>query len=515
MAFVQYPIPNIDQTIVKPVVVQVLEKIKKDIFYDRNTSMLLVDHTQSVHEIGSTITGKNDNDLLLDTTSKVVVTMTEQVINDIVMGSIVDTDELDTVWADGDVGMYLKPTRPRTEIVLQLNYKAGSKSEVNSWVNNYYNRLAKGLTYTKGDVAYEYTVPDECIAVFHAVWETMEKNQGFGVGLIEYIQKHCKASFDFKTNIAGKGASMVFRDYLTNLSIAVTNETPEPARIEGGAYEATIEVAFKFDKPTIMYQRYPIFVHSNYINPKYFDVKRNRNSEVKEVTRATTGLMADLMALHIKQTTDIYSKDGLIYPEFDDVKLNHGTLALAPLIQAQLGVSEESNRILVDLASFASGTGFELHPELLNYISTVGDDVFVYGNSAVCISIFKNGVRRNPAKYHITQDLKIVSDYDLDLRGRYHLTITILANLELLPLVAMEELAKYGDLLASIIKFLYPTIDNTKLPVPENPDAVPGIDSTEVNINDVYSTLEDLPNVLTYAGGRMFLVNTIAVVTKK
>lgn len=511
MAIVQLPIDNIEQSISKPIVMQVLEKIKRDVFFDRRAEIVYIDHTGSAMEIGSTLTDKNQNDLRLEAGSKIVAVSSEKSNNDILLTAVVDTDEMDSIWSDPQVGMYLRPTRNRTEVTIQLTYKAATKQEVNNWIHQYYNRLARGVYFTNAEVAYEVTIPDVSIAIMEEVWKKREAKAGYGEDFLTYLQNNFKQPYDFKSNALGKGTSLVTRELLTHLTVGVNSEVPEASRLDAGNYEATIEVFFTYDKPTTFLHRYPIYVHNNYIDPKFFNHKNDRNSENRQVTRATSGLFANLMSLYSKQKTDLYSKTGYVIPAFDDAVLENGNLAIAPVAQVQLAVDVDDPHLLADLNILELEAKLELHPELLKYIESVGSDIFIHGRSAVLISVYRDGVRINPERYFVDGNLQLRSDYPLNLRGRYHLSISIITNMHLLNVETVEHLSNYGDLAISIIKFLKPDIADKDLPVLTTPDAEPGLEPTKVSVSSLYHAIEVLPRTPISPRNTWFLVNTIAI----
>lgn len=526
MAYVQYPVPNIEPSIVKPIMVQVLEKIKQDVFNDRDMKLILLDHTGSSMEIGSTLTNKGDNPLLLEESNKIIAVTSELVMNDILMSTVVDSDEMDTIWSDSKLAMYCKPTRVRTEASIQLTYKADTRQAINNWIHAYYNRLARGVSFTNIDVAYEITLPDEILAIMLEVFNKRETNAPYGDSFLEYLVNNANTQPDFKNNILGKGTNMVFRELLEGLSISVSNEVPEPTRGDSGNYEATIEVKFYYDKPTTIVHYYPIFVHSNYINPDMFNVNLDRNKEHIPRARAGKDLFSTLTYLQHKQQGDVYTSDGIIIPSFDDVKLNHSPLQLAPVIQLQLGVESTDQRLLLDLNLLEVETGMELHPQLLDYIKEVGTDVFTYGHSAICISVFKGKERLNSDKYYVDDNLQLRSNYDLDLRGNYHITICVLHKMHVLNKSAMAILTKYGDLATALIQYIHPQVKEVNLPklqsnkvrntieepvvVPE-PDKPLVDDVKEANLKSLYNAIEALPQMPKVTSSRMYLLNTIVI----
>lgn len=511
MAIIQLPIDNTEQSISKPIINQILEKVKRDIFFDRETKIIHIDHTGSTMEIGSTLTERNQNDLRLDSESKIIAVSSEKSNNDILLSAVVDTDEMDSIWADPKLGMYLRPTRNRTEVTIQLTYKAATKQEVNNWIHQYYNRLARGVYFTNAEVGYEVTIPDVSIAIMEEVWKKREANHGYGEGFIDYLKNHFQQSYDFKSNALGTGTSLVTREVLTHLTVGVSSEVPEATRLDAGNYESTIEVFFVYDKPTTFLHRYPIFVHGSYIDSKFFNIKKDRNDDDHKVTRATSGLFSNLMALYDSSPVDHYSKLGYVIPKFDDTVLDHSGADLAPIAQIQLVVDSNDPNLLVDLTLLEIEAKLKLHPELLKYIQSIGKDIFIPGRSAILLSVYRDGIRINPERYIIDENNQVRSDYELNPRGCYHLSIAVYTELHHLSVETIEHLSEYGDLAISIIKLLMPSIPDDKLPTLTTPNVEVGVEPTKVSIPSLYKAIEVLPSTPLTSSNTWFLINTIAI----
>lgn len=513
MTIASYPITNIEQGIVKPIVVQVLEKLKQDVFYDRESPIVLIDHTGSAFEVGSTLSNANQNDLVLESADKIIAISSEKPTNDIFMASIVDSNAADVIWYDKALGVVMRPTRHRTEMNIQLTYKADTRQAVNNWVHSYYNRLTRGIAFTNINVAYELTIPDQCIAILQEVWKKREAKHGYGTGFLDYLRENCIGETAFKSNAVNKGASWVMLEQLTGLKVAVTNELPEPNRLEGGNYEATIEVNFYFDKPTTTRIKYPVFVHGQYLDAKFIDMKLDRTNDTQVYKKATTDLFSNLMTLYQKSPNTILSANGIVIPAFDDTVLINNGASLAPVLQVQLSIAEEDPRLILDLTTLATDTGLELHPELVQYLLSLKEEAFIYGAGGVLISIYRDGIRLNPDKYYLDEVGQIKSTYDMDPRGNYHFSIMVPTILDNLGESVIKHLAEYGDLAISIIKFLHPKLENIVYPETVTDETIPGVDSTAIGTTTLYNVIKELPKIKNVPTNSLYAVNTI-IITK-
>lgn len=499
-------IPNLDHTVVKPIVTQVLSKVRNDAYFRKDIPIVYIDHTGSANEVGSELSDKGNNDLNLESTSKIIARATETQYGERFTNSTVAPQELIPIWYDMELKMSIAPTRIRTEVVVELRYKAASKQECDNWINQYYRRLATGVTFTNMELAYEITVPEECIHIARAVWEAREKKAGYGDQFLDYLKSGFLTPSDLKTNIVGKGASLVSRQKLMNVVVGLSKEVPVATPIDGGNYEATIELKLHYDKPTTMVHSYPVFVHNSYINPKFIDTDRDMNERLIPQSVATTD--------YFKALTDLFGPKallgttGYVIPRFDPTAVNH-QCSLIPFIQVQLAVSEEDPRLILDLSTMEVATKFKFNEDMLPYIKELGNDVFIYGRGAVCISVARDGVRLNPERYYLDSNMQVRADYNLNMRGNYHATISILGDVTILSRQEVELLAKYGSLAIGVCVFLRPDLIN-EIELPTKRDSIEATIPDSVDVDELYKALIKIGNS-TDDDSTMRLVNTIVV----
>lgn len=512
MAFLELPINSLEQSVTKPIIIQVLNHIYEEIFYSNGTEMLFVDHTGTTHPIGSTLSNSGENSLRLDNSSKVIARSVERHNSDILFTNVVKPSELDVLWADQNLNMYLKPVRNRSDFEVSLTYKASTRQEALNFINQYHNKLIKGVSFVKLGVNYEYLVSNHIIAFMNEVHRVRESSHGYGESFIKYLTDNMLTTYEFKRNVNSKTTSLAIQEHLKGITVLVDSEVPEISPIDVGGYEAALNLKFVLDKPTHLILEYPIFVHGNYLDGKYFNHQLNVNDKASTtLDKATRPLFNTLTELYRRERSSVLSESGYSYPPFDDIKLDNKRAQLIPIVKVQLAIDPDDPRLVLDLSKLEADLGITLHPELLYYMRSEPIAIFKYFESIINVSIYRDGVRLNPDKYYLDENMQVRSNYDMNIRGSYHVTVNILYPVHRLSERSVKALSKYGDLAIALMQFLDHSLTDADLPVKYGSGGVIGSTDSAVNPVDLRRTIDKIAYVPKGVDTGRFLVNTIIV----
>ena len=509
MPMYESQIPNLESTVSKPIAIQATQYIRDNFFATVTTPIHLIDQTGSIIELGSLV-GASPDEIVLDTENIIRVQYTEIPEQDIMLTSIVSGNEQLPVWFDDKLNMIIRPVKAQMTCKLDITYAGASKQEVDNWVNYLYTKFARGSSSLPMDLSYEVCIPETILYVIKEVWSKRESVAGYGDSYTKYIKDHLRYAYDFKTNQIGKTTTLVLREKLCRVVATVEPELPTATLSANNTYEATISFSFRYDKPASMTIDYPIYVHNQYISPNYFDATIDRNTSMIMQYKSDYGLLNALSYLYDKQNESVITDSGYVFPEFDTFKPENNNRKVKPIIQVQLAIDEEAPRVLLDLNTLADSVELELHKDLILYLIACGSSSFIYGRCMVVLTIYKGTLIINPAKYTVTKEGIIESDYDMDVRGDYHITIDILADLGLMGDAGYVTAGNYGDLVHAVIAVVAPNY-----PVKQYPPISVIDGMSVVRPSHIKSVVEQLPTYHRYEGPYKYwyLVNTIAVKT--
>ena len=506
MPLYESQIPNLENTVSKPIALQAALLIRNNFFADTTLPIHLIDQTGNAMEFGSSTFSKND--ILLDTNSIIQVRYTEIPEQDIILTTIVDSGEMRPIWLDESLDVYARPIKSYVSCKLTITYRGSTKQEVDNWLNFLYTKFARGGSSLPMNLRYEMSVPDGLLVIIKAVHDARETNAGYGDSFQEYLENNLQYAHDYKVNQLGGGTTLVMRDMLCNVVARLEPEIPVPTREDNNTYTADVEFNFRYDKPSSMIIDYPIFVHNSYINPDFFDTDLDRNKIDKYQYTSDYGLISGLSYLLDKRDEVFLTRDGYIFPAFDPWKPQLGDRCLLPLIQMQIAVDPDNKTLLLDLTTLELATGLTLHKDLIDYWIRCGEDVFKYGRSAYWFGVYRNGQLLNSDRYTVNQVGQAVASYDLNLRGNYHLVIGLNTELGLLGMSGYDTLANFGELAVATIATIEPSLPRKLYPPLITIDA---LRPTTMGAS-IQNTVEAMYTCRRYGVRRdMYTVNTIAI----
>jgi hypothetical protein len=458
----QASVTSIEESILRPVLLQCMYNIKPTIHIPQHVPMLY-DDGKGVTEIGSEI--NKDNNLLLKSDSKVITTSSSVYYEDRILGTHIDTHSVQPVWYDDKLGIRLTPTIVRNDVTFNMTYKAKGRQEVMGWLSNHYNRMSRGSIVLNMDVGYEYPLPTTMLSLLYTIWETREKIAGYGDTFKEYLEGNFKQPYNYKTNMAGDGLTLVLTNTLKNVVGVFGGEVEEPEMMDDG-YGATIKFTFWHDIPTTILAEYPIYIHNNYIDQTFINMDIDRNKVYKTAFKRDDELIYNLNTRMDNINKLIVHKRAFVVPSFDYYEYNKGGYNIQGLIQLQISISEDDPRLILDLNEIDEvlGEEYEVNSDLITYMGKCGDQIYSYKRSAVFVLINeKNKVLTNEP-YYIDTNLHLRSKYDLKPRHNYHLTISLLGDLHFLVKDDLYQLSVFGELSHAIILRLDPGFNRDYLP---------------------------------------------------
>jgi hypothetical protein len=206
-----------------------------------------------------------------------------------------------------------------------------------------------------------------------------------------------------------------------------------------------------------------------------------------------------------KEQVPLYRKNAYIYPPFDTVDVDTSKYKVNPVLQVRISVDPINPRYIVNLITLAEDLGITLHPDLIEFLRSRGPMAWITGTSMFSIGVARDGVLVTP-KYTIDAVGNVISDYDLDVNGNYHLLISVTSDFQSLNNSESEEAFKYGDLFNAAVIYNNPGLNPNLLPLKDEDGYVSRYDALELG--------KHIPTTYKSPGTAMYTVSTLIVDVK-
>lgn len=519
MPSLTYPIPELEETITRPLLLQVLKELALTLNFHPDTKVYYNDQDiQIIPEEAKTTPGANYYKPNLTNGNKLFVELEEIYPEEHILAQAVDAKYNQNLLEDKNAPWFVREVGGRVSARLSMRYRTTDKTSANKFRSHVYTRLARGFTHAKIDrVGLSFPISDEVLAIIMQVWINRNKLADLlgneKMPFMEYLRQCEKHSFSVETNLKGEHSTLVFRRALGNVVISLdSKELSTPAKVEDGAYEVSLEASYHYIKPISFFINYPIFTYNNVLNQSYFDASYDRNADslgdLVPTTHSNT-LLSIFDDFENRRRVEIKSQHPIYLPSCDDwvVKGDHPKFSV-PIIQQLIGVDVLNPSLVFDLNELFTNENIEFNPKLLNYMQFNKDDLLKEYKLPIFFAVYRGDELLTYNDFYVDDDLQIKSRAPLDPTKLYHLNMYLLTNLDLLSSETTEEMCAQDNLLVDIIRF----IDSDT--VEKYPPEV--LEDGSVVVADVETCIENLPTLPHYPGKSghiMWTVNAIAVWT--
>lgn len=509
-----YPVPELEESIVRPVLFQVLGALNETLNFDPKTKILFKGEGLQIPNRNQTTSGRGSYLPELGQGNKLEVELEETYMEDAILSQAVDNRSLKPLLKDKKGGWVVRDIHAQAECRLSLVYRTSDRTEADKFRSHVYTRLSRGFTQTITNCNIEFPINESLLATLMEIWKNRveltsslypdKPKQPF----LEYLEECKKHNFNIKTTLTGKHKTLVFRRTIGNVAITLdTKEIAKPTEPDQqGVYRVSLSVYYHYDKPINYFIKYPIFTYNKILNPKYFDVNLDRNKVDKIPTEHSSCFLSMWDSYLNGRNTSLRGYPGVYIPGCDDWV---GEITTDPssvmVIQWLLAVDLNDPHLIYDLKTLAND-GLEVNPKLLNYFSKFRTEFFTPTKLPLYFAFFGGIHELTGTDFYIDENLCIRSIKGLDPEVIYHLQFKMQLNLDLLPDDVIEEMANEDSLIIDVCRAI-----DSKTVEDHAPEIKP---DGSVWVGDVNSIIADLPTLPYYKGKTghvMFTVNTIAV----
>jgi hypothetical protein len=504
MTKIHITVPDQEATIISPIVLQVLNEIRRTWFYDTNTRIMFLNHTGSYPVRGAEM-NSDPNDVILDSSNRIEATCVTKLMDDHTFANNPLTQRGPAIFTAVTGNAKLNLARFQTRFTLVLKYTSRSKADVNNWINNYISRASMGRGVLNCSASLEVVIPKTIPWVLNGI----HAQEATALGVDSDFPKYLKDGFEVPYSIQQAPNSpssriLVLTETLNNIVIPIPLESPEISRVEGGSWETELTLEFDISVPSIFLLDYSEFVAGDWLPDEYFDKTLDRNKVNRR--RYPNGAQMEIITGYLldKSEDPMYRNNAYIYPQWDSVNVLMGPIAVNPVLQVRLSVDPNDLKAIVDLSTLANDIGITLHPDMVTYLIDRKELVFKGEDTLVSLGISRDGVLS--PKYTVDAQGMIRSDYDLDPIGNYHLTVKVKADLPTLSEVESNIAFEYGSLFNAVAVYNHPGLD---------PRILPEVDEDgRISQEDVLTMSKHIKTTYRGVRSKTFTVSTLVVETK-
>ena len=445
MPNVMLTIPNVTQSVHRPVILDIVEQVKAITKINASTDVYFLSDEGYTHTAGSRI-GAADSEPRFAAQRLVTIEVEQNTNIDNLATSVTNRSEHLPIIEDPKLGLIVRPIYESTDIRINFRYRTISKQEAKRWKDDIAIRVSAMRDMFVHTIHYHYSLPVQIWNLLGEIHNKREMNQGYGETFGQYIQRLSEG----RLTVVGEGTG-------TN-TLPVVAETggriiglfdfeaiPEKAEYEedNGTYAISFTYKFTYDCPVGCNAVYPIMVHNQYLKDEY-------------IVDTTSFPREDL-------TPKMYSESGYAYANFESEKILNQIRPHEPYIRIPsiddyimpITYAGSATAILLLMKMDANGKDqvlfnledlgdVQIDEDLMQFIREVEWPYMTkLYYSIFHVNLLEDKQLCDPDRLKVTQRLDVVCGKEIDLRKTYRVRISLIVDLSLLHPSALERLAKY------------------------------------------------------------------------
>lgn len=463
MPKIMCPIPEVYESITRPVVFEVMRNFFKYSGLPTDTPVVFNGQAVSVPQVGSTLDDSRELFARLPHTQRVSISVTESFPEGSVLTTAVLRPEQLTVFTDNDLFVSMKPVYNRTELRFTIEVRTQDQTSANQFRAALCNNFSRGFAEHLHEISYHYPIPQEFLVILFEIHQLREQQHGLNEDLGAYIRRCMTPRFTSITNQIGKHHTLAIREtQLRTLGWFDTNLTLDKFEREdaGGSYRLSFDYVFQYDQCSAMVMQYPIMIHNQMLNPKFRPSEPIYDWWAKYIEAGAS--ISDMLILSNPLWTSVGGYNGLSVPHFDDWLPKAEPPSTLALLRILLDVNLADRHEILNLNQLGD---YQLKVEVLDYLMANPESLLKPKGGAFGLQLYEGYEVMSLGGFEVDHTLAIRSKEPLDPRKIYHLVIYVNYDPFNFAPEAIRWLMVKGSFTQLYLKTLTPNIEKDgKLP---------------------------------------------------
>lgn len=364
------------------------------------------------------------------------------------------------VFSDKALHVYLHPVYQRINATMSIKLVGTDYTTVSGWISTCKRMLSQDNGMHLHDIDYHYHVPLSLIEGLLEIHRLRENNLPLNENAGLWFKRCFVERMDIIANQAGKRNVFVIREKQTEImgqfGFVVNPPKPESEN-SAGAWSATVEYQYSYDRVESMVLRYPPTIHNQMLSPNYLNqTKIFQPSDIISFASMSVNSLRKLNYIH-KKLEPWADTPGIPIPPFDDWFLHPSTHPIKSVNVFRILVQLDKQNT-ADLINLTQLGNWELPDEVIAYLKETRLQMLTPGESLFYLSLYEDYNLLDSRTLIVSPTLSIGSSVTLDERKFYHLCLNMITDLNNLPESGLQVLTKHPDLTRTILANLDPTM---------------------------------------------------------
>lgn len=465
MPKIQWPISDTDQTVSRPVMLDVIQQMKQYTNLGDEVPILYTGPDGQTYQPGSSLESADSvtNQVRGSMYSQLQIEVDEKFQHDAFLTTPVEHPEHLFIFRDDYLYTYLKPGYDAMDVSINIKYRAADKPSAERWIQQLKNKIGRGHLVNLHTVTYSYFIPPVMLAILEEIHRLRENVAPYGDTWDTYFKQTVSEKATQVANLAGRNLAWVMAE--SQMRVEGTwdvDGAPEKGSREGGGETWTITASYKFQyhRPSVVWMQYPLMIHNQLLDQKFRP--ESGPYEVEKQERAyqwSTDAFAHFEKGRVVQ--QIHNREGYELPAFDewlpdDVQPNTRRLA-----SVMLYIDPAQPRLLFDVTTDLAP--YKMDEEVLQFLLDEAPYVTTPRASIFNISVYRWGQMMDGNTYAMDNTGKVSMNWDLNLRDNWHIRISLFKDISKLTSRAQTALQSHCGAAIKCFDAIDPTLKHRGL----------------------------------------------------
>lgn len=435
-----YDIPDVRESMVRPVVLDIARQVLEWTGLPRQTQLMFAGETQEVFQPGSTITNEPRLNQF-DSDARWQISVEERTAQDLALTASVDYMDHPPIFNDKDTGVLIRPAYVEVDLVFNFTAKFADRNSARMWRNDLRTRAAQNREARYHSAAYSYLFPEEVIDIAIEINRMRELVAPYGEDLTKYWNRYVTPKATILSDQVGKNTRWAVAETQAEI-IGYFDFPDEPQEgnkhAENSSWDIDFTYTAKVHVPSAIWMRYPLVVHNQVLKKNFRQSKRPPRPEDKKLQYS---MVAEALNNFVKQNQAVHrGAPGMSIPEYDEFIPDSGTIPLDTLRMVTWLTTIDSANPLELMTLSDLGTKHHFDPVILAFMKKEAQWITKYRYSIFNVVVFKNNGTMPLDSYYVTDDLKVMLRDPPDLRAQYHVRLSLYQRPRLLGAAAKQRL---------------------------------------------------------------------------
>jgi len=444
------PIPDVTDSVTRPVTFDILRRLFKDLGMSTKTLIFFPDTTGVGKQPGTSIDAQNKDVATFPHASQVVVEVDEVYEHSSLLAIAVFRPEHPFIMRDDDLEVGIKPVYTYCETSLSFKYTARDKSEAMRWRDDFRGRIAMMRDDYLMNIKYYYLYPLAFLEILKEIHRLREETAGYGDDYEKYFREHVTPKTTKLVNQAGyEGRLAVAEGQKRVIGWWDVDGMPEQGSKEGEGETWTISMTFKFayQRPIECAMMYPLVIHNQMVDQKFRNgEKPYRLTDTEDSHSLSTSQFAYFEAGNA--VSKFNTLPGVAIPDYDEFSPSNIIPGTMRLFTVLITIDQTNPLLLFNLKDLGE---HQLDPSVIKYLEADHMNLHRPRWSLINVSLYQGPALMNEKFLRIDKDLNVYSTEPLNLRAYHHVRVSIVTRLSDLPPEVIDKARDHGDTVIKII----------------------------------------------------------------